>query len=160
MQPYLRPPWTDSHQIWAVDVHHAPPIHGIQNAEMQKKFFVSSSLLYSIDALPLHRVNAACTFIVKALWHCRFGLVCAPNWFSSSSSIKSKNQWHIPLWPWSLDLTENPPFLDSLSWAVTALTLITGKLIGLRPIFGLAPSTWDFALHHWADALWTLYMYT
>ena len=37
----------------------------------------------------------------------------------------------------------NPPepSLDSLSWAVTALTLITGKLIGLRPIFGLAPST-------------------
>ena len=40
MRPYLRPQWTDSHQIWAVDVfHHAPPIHGIQNAEMQKKFF-------------------------------------------------------------------------------------------------------------------------
>ena len=38
MRPYLGPPWTDSHQIWAVDVfHHAPPIHGIQNAEMQKK---------------------------------------------------------------------------------------------------------------------------
>ena len=52
MQPYLGPPWTDSHQIWAVDVfHHAAPKHGIQNTEMQKKknFFVTSSLLYSID---------------------------------------------------------------------------------------------------------------
>ena len=56
MRPYLGPPWTDSHQILAVDVfHHAPPIHDIQNAEMQKKkkkkkkkFFVMSSLLYSI----------------------------------------------------------------------------------------------------------------
>ena len=41
---------TDSHQIWAVDVfHHAPPIHGIQNAEMQKKFFcdVIASVLYT-----------------------------------------------------------------------------------------------------------------
>ena len=49
MRPYLGPPWTDSHQIWAVDVfHHAPPRHGIQNAEMQKKFFcdVIASVLY------------------------------------------------------------------------------------------------------------------
>ena len=61
-------------------------------------------------------------------------VVCAPNWLSSSSSIKSKNQWHIPLWPWSLT-----PSLDSLSWVVTALTLITGKLIGLRRII---PSGW------------------
>ena len=38
-------------------------------------------------------------------------LVCVPNWLSSSSSsIKSKNQWHIPLWPWSLDLTESHLF--------------------------------------------------
>ena len=36
------------HQIWTVDVfHHTPPIHGIQNAEMKEKFFVTSSLLYS-----------------------------------------------------------------------------------------------------------------
>ena len=36
-------------QIWAVDVfHHAPRTHGIQNAEMQKKFFVMSLPLYSI----------------------------------------------------------------------------------------------------------------
>ena len=50
MQPYLGPPWIDSHPLWAVDVfHHAPPIHGIQNTEIQKKFFVTSSLLYSID---------------------------------------------------------------------------------------------------------------
>ena len=49
MQLYLGPPWTDSHPIWAVDVfHHAPPIHGIQNTEIKKKFFVTSSLLYSI----------------------------------------------------------------------------------------------------------------
>ena len=50
MRPYLGLPWTDSHQIWAVDVFHlAPPIHGIQNAEMQKKFFsdVIASVLYS-----------------------------------------------------------------------------------------------------------------
>ena len=49
MRPYLRTPWTDFHQIWAVDIfHHAPPIYGIQNAVMQKKFFMTSSLLYSI----------------------------------------------------------------------------------------------------------------
>ena len=49
MRPYLRPPLTDSHQIWAVVVfYHAPLIHGIQNAEMQKKkkILVTSSLLY------------------------------------------------------------------------------------------------------------------
>ena len=41
MQPYLGLPWTDPHQIWTVDVfHHAPPIHGIQNAEMQIKSFL------------------------------------------------------------------------------------------------------------------------
>ena len=41
MQLYLEPPWTNPHQIWTVDVfHHAPPIHGIQNAEMQKKVFL------------------------------------------------------------------------------------------------------------------------
>ena len=28
--------------------HHAPPIHGIQNTEIQKKFFVTLLLLYSI----------------------------------------------------------------------------------------------------------------
>ena len=76
MRPYLRSPWSNSYQIWAIDFfHHAPPIHGIQNAEMQKnktkqnktkqkndtwypkrwnekkkkKFFVTSSLLYSIE---------------------------------------------------------------------------------------------------------------
>ena len=50
MRPYLGPPWTDSHPILAVDVfHHAPLIHGIQNTEIQKKFFVMSSLLYSIN---------------------------------------------------------------------------------------------------------------
>ena len=49
MRPYLGPPWTDPHQIWTVDVfHHAPSIHGIQNAEMQKKVFcdVITSVLY------------------------------------------------------------------------------------------------------------------
>ena len=50
MQPYLGPHEpTDPHQIWTVDVfHHAPPIHGIQNAEMQKKVFcdVIASVLY------------------------------------------------------------------------------------------------------------------
>ena len=40
MRPYFGSPWTDSHQIWAVDVfHRAPPIYGIQNAEMKKEFF-------------------------------------------------------------------------------------------------------------------------
>ena len=51
MRPYLGPPWTDSHQIWAVDVfHHAPPRYGIQNAEMQKKSFcdVIASVLYCV----------------------------------------------------------------------------------------------------------------
>ena len=51
MWPYLGPPWTDSHQIWAVDFfHHA---HGIQNAEMQKKVLcnVIASVLYWNSAL-------------------------------------------------------------------------------------------------------------
>ena len=52
MRPYLGPPWTNSHQIWAVDVfHHAPPIHGIQNAEMQKQIVfcdVMASVLLSV----------------------------------------------------------------------------------------------------------------
>ena len=60
MQPYLGPPWTDSHHIWAVDVfHHASLIHGIQNAKMKKKkkkkFFAMSSLLYSIIVVWLER---------------------------------------------------------------------------------------------------------
>ena len=49
MWSYLGPPWTDFYQIWAVEVfHHALPIYDIQNAEMQKKVFVTSSLRYSI----------------------------------------------------------------------------------------------------------------
>ena len=50
MRSYLGPPLTDCHQIWAVEVfHHALPIFGIQNAEMQKKKkIVTSSLRYSI----------------------------------------------------------------------------------------------------------------
>ena len=53
MRPYLGPPWTDSHQIWAVDVfHHAPPRYGIRNAAMQKKVFcdVIASVLYSVSS--------------------------------------------------------------------------------------------------------------
>ena len=49
MQPYLVPTRNDSHPIWAMDVfHHAPPIHGIQNTEIQKKVFcdVIASVLY------------------------------------------------------------------------------------------------------------------
>ena len=53
MRPYLGPPWTDSHPIWAVDVfHYDPPIQGIQNTEIQKKFFfcdVIASVLYMGD---------------------------------------------------------------------------------------------------------------
>ena len=51
MRPYLGLPWTDSHQIWAVDGFSSCstdtwyPKHW--NAE--KKFFVMSSLLYSIQ---------------------------------------------------------------------------------------------------------------
>ena len=51
MQPYLGPPWTDSHPIWAVDVFHhdhALPIHGIQDADLKEKKIVISSILYSI----------------------------------------------------------------------------------------------------------------
>ena len=47
MRPYLEAQWTNSHQIWTVDIF-APQIHGIKNAEMQKKFFcdVIASVLY------------------------------------------------------------------------------------------------------------------
>ena len=56
MQPYVGPPWNDSQQIWKVEVfHHAPRIHGIQNAKMQKKkkkkkriFFCDVILRYSV----------------------------------------------------------------------------------------------------------------
>ena len=45
------PPWTGSHQIWAVDVfHHAPRIHVFKTLKC-KKFFVMSSLLFSILCL-------------------------------------------------------------------------------------------------------------
>ena len=49
-------PWTDSHQIWAVNVfHHAPPIHGIQDAEIQKKkkkiCDVVASVLYNYEPI-------------------------------------------------------------------------------------------------------------
>ena len=38
MWPYFGPPWTFSHQIWALEVfHHALPIYCIPNAETQKK---------------------------------------------------------------------------------------------------------------------------
>ena len=54
MRPYLGPPWTDSHPIWAVEVfHHAPPIHGIQNTEIQKKVCcdVFASVLYRYNCV-------------------------------------------------------------------------------------------------------------
>ena len=45
MRPYLQPPWTDFYQIWVVDVfHHAPPIHGIHNAEVH----IITSVLYAM----------------------------------------------------------------------------------------------------------------
>ena len=76
MQPYLGLPWTDSHHLGgggggAVDVfHHAPPIYGVQNAEMKKKllFFcdVIASVLYNAkksclkayDRQPCNRIKA------------------------------------------------------------------------------------------------------
>ena len=49
MWSYVRPPLSNSHQIWAVEVfHHSLPTYGIQNTEMHKKFFVTSSLRNSI----------------------------------------------------------------------------------------------------------------
>ena len=49
MRLYLGPSWTDSHQIWTVEVfHHVLPTYGIRNAEMQKKVLVTSSLRYSV----------------------------------------------------------------------------------------------------------------
>ena len=49
MRPYLGPPRTDSHQIWAVDVfHHAPPIYGIQNTRIQKKKKVFCDIIASV----------------------------------------------------------------------------------------------------------------
>ena len=46
MQPYLGAPRTHPHQIGTVDVfYHAPPIHGIKNAEMQN---VIASVLYRV----------------------------------------------------------------------------------------------------------------
>ena len=56
MRPYLGPPWIDSHPIWAVDVfHHAPPIHGIQNTEIQKKVFCDViASVYSMLCAPVY----------------------------------------------------------------------------------------------------------
>ena len=61
MRPYLGPPWTDSHPIWAVDVfHHAPPIHDIQNTEIQekKKIFcdVIASVLSMSHVVPMENI--------------------------------------------------------------------------------------------------------
>ena len=36
-----------------------------------------------LDALPLLSANAACSFIVRALWHCRFGLIAEQCWLPS-----------------------------------------------------------------------------
>ena len=58
MPPYLGLPGTNSHQILVVGVfHNAPLIHGIQNAQMQKKkkILVTSLHLYSISMVyPYH----------------------------------------------------------------------------------------------------------
>ena len=76
MRPYLGLPLIDSRQICAVNVfHHAPPMHGIQNAEMQKKkkkkkkkrFFVTSSLRYSIALMPLKSTGSRTSVVLPRL---------------------------------------------------------------------------------------------
>ena len=60
--------WTDSHQIWAVDVFlHVPSINGIHNAEMQKKkkVFVTSSLQYSININHINKVDLSLSSIYR-----------------------------------------------------------------------------------------------
>ena len=58
MQPYLGPPWTDSHQIWAVDVfHHAPFICAIS-----KRLRCFALLLYSFSKFILVFILLAITF--------------------------------------------------------------------------------------------------
>ena len=49
MRLYLGPPWTNSHQIWALEVFdHALLKYGIQNVEMQKNFCdITTSILYN-----------------------------------------------------------------------------------------------------------------
>ena len=48
MQPYLRPTWTNSCQIWCVRVfHHVLLKYGHENAEMQKRQFDDVTLHYS-----------------------------------------------------------------------------------------------------------------
>ena len=69
MRPYLGPPWTDSHQMWAVDVfHHAPPIHGIQNAEMQKK----KTNKQTNKQKQKQKKNIFCDFIASGLYYLSF----------------------------------------------------------------------------------------
>ena len=72
MRPYLGLPWTDSHHFFwgggAVDVfHHAPPIYGVQNAEMKKKncdviasvlYNAKKSCLKAYDRQPCNRIKA------------------------------------------------------------------------------------------------------
>ena len=63
MRPYLGPSWTHSHPVWVVDdFHHAPPIHGIQNTEIQKKVFCD------VIASVLHAVYVYSYFGVVYVW--------------------------------------------------------------------------------------------
>ena len=63
MRPYLRPPWTNSCQIWCVRVfHHVLLKYCHENAEMQKRKFDDVTLQYSIElhmtSLWRHKVSA------------------------------------------------------------------------------------------------------
>ena len=95
MRPYVGPPWTNSHQIWNVEVfHHAIPIYGIQNAEMLKKkqkktkLFVTSSLRYSILLL-----NS--TESVRNCGQCmRWNFACSSYVHFMHCAIASYHQFH------------------------------------------------------------------
>ena len=68
MRPYLGLPLIDSRQICAVNVfHHAPPMHGIQNAKMpkkKKKKIVYCDVITSIALMPLESAGTRTSVVL------------------------------------------------------------------------------------------------
>ena len=111
MRPYLRPPWTNSCQIWCVRAfHHVLLKYGHENAEMQKKKLDDVKLQYCIlKELNLHH---------KVIFTLPSNIVC----FRLTTSLARRNR----IWVWTLEPS------DSLS---SSSTLFYSP-IGL-PVFGL-----------------------
>ena len=101
MWPYLGPPWTDSHPIWAVDVfHHASPVHGIQNAEMQKKFFcdIITSVLYVVLWYQgIFKGNCVSFWPGHGLSFCQSRMEAPPDWLKHEQHKSPLPHIHVAI---------------------------------------------------------------